>query len=254
MIDSSDHTITLDNGHILQKSDLAIKGKLFPSPKKNRGEPTIHRAQVTCTFEFSQKEEAISAKEDDIDRHPSAKAGHPRAGRPTQTSYSPTDAEITQDLIHISSVSSSSLNLNSSDGIIDDYFDDMTNNNLPPSHQAESNQGLSVTGNAHSPQSRPNLSVNTDQRSIIEVPDSAEIEGSENNLILLDSAPEGLAPSVFQPRHSRRRRNLGLPKFIGERQNIDIVFEKDDRLHLQCTMILLINQGLHSLFPNLRTR
>ena len=40
IIDSSDHTITLDNGHIWQKSDLAIKRKLLPGPKKNCGEPT----------------------------------------------------------------------------------------------------------------------------------------------------------------------------------------------------------------------
>ena len=69
-------------------------------------------------------------------------------------SDSPTEAESTHDQFHFSSGSSSSLNLNSWDGIIDDYFDDMTNNNVPPSHQAESNQGLSVTGEANSTQNR----------------------------------------------------------------------------------------------------
>ena len=59
--DSSDHTITLDNGEILRNSDLAIEGKLLPGPK-NCGEPTIHRAQVTLPFRFSRKEEAISPK------------------------------------------------------------------------------------------------------------------------------------------------------------------------------------------------
>ena len=34
IIDFSEHTITLDNGHILRKSDLAIKGKILPGPKK----------------------------------------------------------------------------------------------------------------------------------------------------------------------------------------------------------------------------
>ena len=34
IIDSSEHTITLDNGHVLRKSDLAIKGKKLPGPKK----------------------------------------------------------------------------------------------------------------------------------------------------------------------------------------------------------------------------
>ena len=34
IIDSSENTITLDNGHVLIKSDLAIKGKILPGPKK----------------------------------------------------------------------------------------------------------------------------------------------------------------------------------------------------------------------------
>ena len=34
IIDSSEHTVTLDNGHVLRKSDLAIKGKILPGPKK----------------------------------------------------------------------------------------------------------------------------------------------------------------------------------------------------------------------------
>ena len=34
IIDSSEHTITLNNGHDLRKSDLAIKGKILPRPKK----------------------------------------------------------------------------------------------------------------------------------------------------------------------------------------------------------------------------
>ena len=35
---------------------------------------------LTCTFEFSRKEEAISTKEDGIEMQPSAKAGHLRRG------------------------------------------------------------------------------------------------------------------------------------------------------------------------------
>ena len=34
IIDSSEHTVTIDNGHVLRKSDLAIKGKILPGPKK----------------------------------------------------------------------------------------------------------------------------------------------------------------------------------------------------------------------------
>ena len=160
---------------------------------------------------------------------PQQKQGTSGAGRPSQTSDSPTEAETTQDHFHISSGSSSSLNFNSWDGIIDDYFDDMTNNNETPSHQAESNQGLSVTSDANSPQNRPNVLVNTDQRSTIEVPDSAEVEGSENNPIVLDIALEGVVPSTSQPRHSRPRRYVGPPKCFGDRRLNDVVFEKDDQ-------------------------
>ena len=34
VIGSSEHTILLDNGHVLEKSDLAYKGKLLPGPRK----------------------------------------------------------------------------------------------------------------------------------------------------------------------------------------------------------------------------
>ena len=112
----------------------------------------------------------------------------------------------------------------------------MTNNNVPPSHQADSNQGLSVTGDAHIPQIRPNLNVDTDQPAVIDVPESAEIEGSESNPILLDSTPEDVAPLVPQPRQSRPRRNVGPPKFFGDRRFIDLVLEKDDRTSRSVTV------------------
>ena len=34
IIDTSEHTITLDNVHVLRKSGLAIKGKILRGPKK----------------------------------------------------------------------------------------------------------------------------------------------------------------------------------------------------------------------------
>ena len=105
----------------------------------------------------------------------------------------------------------------------------MSNNNVPTSHQAGSKQGLSVAGDAHSPQIRRNLSVNTDQPAIIEVPDSAGIEGSENNTILLDRAQELVAPLISHLRHSRPRRNVGPTKFFGDRLFINVVLENDDR-------------------------
>ena len=34
IVDSSDHTVTLENGHILSKSDLAVKKKILPGTSK----------------------------------------------------------------------------------------------------------------------------------------------------------------------------------------------------------------------------
>ena len=147
---------------------------------------------------------------------PQPRQGTSRADGTTQMSDSRTGIETSQDPIQISSGSSSSLNLNSWDGIKDNYFDDMTNHNLPPSHQFESNQGLNVPGTADSPHLRLNLSVNADQRAIIEVPDSAEVEGSEGNPILLDSASDAVAQPNAHPRHARLRRNVGSPTFFAD--------------------------------------
>ena len=150
------------------------------------------------------------------------------AGRNISSTGAPTVAEATQDLTRSSSGSSSSLNLNPWDGIIHSYFDDVTNNNLPQSHQPEFNQGLSVTGTADSPHLSSKLSVNTDLREIINVPDSAEIEGSEENSILIDSIPKAATNPTTQQRQSGPRRNLGPPQFYGNRQFIDVVVEKDN--------------------------
>ena len=85
----------------------------------------------------------------------------------------------TQDSSRISSGSSSSLNLDSWDGIIDDYFDNVTNNNIPQSHHSESNQGLSVTGTVESPHPSSERPANTDLREIVVIPDSTEAGGSQ---------------------------------------------------------------------------
>ena len=100
------------------------------------------------------------------------------AGGNIPSAAAPTVAETTQDFTRRSSGSSSSLNLNSWDGIIDDYFDGVTNNSLTQSHQPEFNKGLSVTCTADSPHLSSQLSVNTDLREIINVPYLAEIEVS----------------------------------------------------------------------------
>ena len=136
--------------------------------------------------------------------------------------------EATQDSSRNYSGSSSSLNLNSWDGIIDDYFDDVTNNNLQQSHQSESNHGLSVTGTADCPHLSSQLSVHIDLREIINIPDSAEAQGSQDNPILIDSIPESTANPTIQLRQSRPCRNMGPPQFCGNRRFIDVVLEKDD--------------------------
>ena len=107
-----------------------------------------------------------------------------------------TDPLFTLDLSRNTSGSSSSLNFNSWDGIIDNYFDDMTNNNVPLSHQADSgsNQGLSFTGDDHTQSTRPNLTGSTEHPSVGDAPDAATIESSEKNPILLDSTPEEPSP------------------------------------------------------------
>ena len=45
IIDCSDYTITLENGHILRKSCLAVKGKFFPV-SRNR----VHRTDQIRPF------------------------------------------------------------------------------------------------------------------------------------------------------------------------------------------------------------
>ena len=111
----------------------------------------------------------------------------------------------TQDSSRISSGSSSFLDLDSWDGIIDDYLDNVTNNNIPQSHYSESNQGLSVTGTVESPHPSSENPANTDLREIVIIPDSTEAGGSQDNPILLDSTPEPTVSPTIMPRHARPR-------------------------------------------------
>ena len=106
IIDSSDHTITLNNGHILRKSDLAFKGKLLPGPTKIRlNQPSIgHKLYVLSSLagkrKLSPSKKMLSTGTTQLRQSTSG------AGRPTQTSDSPTEAESTQDQFQISSGSS----------------------------------------------------------------------------------------------------------------------------------------------------
>ena len=151
IIDSSEHTITLDNGHVLRKSDLAIKRKILPGPKKIivNQTPTGHKLHTHSSLAGKMK---LSPPKKAVPKP----AGHSVQGtsRTSNTragTGAPMVSAATQDASRISSGSSSSLNLDSWDGIIDDYFDDVTNNNIPESLHSESNQGLSVTGTVESP-------------------------------------------------------------------------------------------------------
>ena len=161
---------------------------------------------------------------------PSGHSGQGTSGAITNRAWTgaPTASVATQDSSRTSSGSSSSLNLNSWDGIIDDYFDDVTNNNVPQSHPSESNQGLSVTGTVDSPHSSSERPLNTDLREIVNIPVSTEAEGSQDNPILLDSTPDFTANPTINLRQSRPRRNVGSPQFYRNRCFIDVVLEKDD--------------------------
>ena len=186
-------------GHKLHtQSSLAGKRKLSP-PKKAVSTPSGHSGQGT------------------------SRAFNIRAG-----TSAPTVSVATQYSSRISSGSSSSLNLDSWDGIIDNYFDDLTNNNIPQSHHSESNQGLSVTGTVDSPHPSSERPANTDLREIVNIPDSTEAEGSQDNPILLDSTPEPTVSATINLRHSRSRRNVSPPQFYGNRRFIDVVLKKDD--------------------------
>ena len=228
IIDTSEHTITLDNGHVLRKSDLAIKGKILPGPKKIivNQTPTGHKLHTHSNLAGKSK---LSLPKKSV-MTPSGHSRQGTSGANTNRAWSgaPTVSVATQDSSRNSSGSSSSLNLNSCDRINDDYFDDVTNNNLHQNHQSESNQGLSVTGTVDSPHSSSKMPVHTDLREIVNIPDSAEAEGSQDNPILIDSVPDPTVNPTIQLRQSRPRRNVGPPQFYGNCRFIDVVLEKDD--------------------------
>ena len=224
IIDSSEHTLTLDNGHVLRKSDLAIKGKILPGPKKIivNQTPTGHRPHNHSSL--SGKRKLSPAK-----KVVSTPSGHSARGT-SRASNTRAGISATQDSSRISSGSSSSLNLDSWDGIIDDYFDDVTTNNIPQSHHSESNQGLSVTVIVESPHPSSERLANTDLREIVIIPDSTATEGSQDNIKLVDSTPEPTVSPTIKARNSRPRRNVGphSSQFYGNCRFIDVVLEKDD--------------------------
>ena len=205
IIDSSEHTITLDNGHVLRKSDLAIKGKILPGPKKRmvNQTPTGHKLHTHSSLAGKRKlspPKKTASTPTGVSGQGTSRTFNTRAGTGT-----PRGSAATQDSSRISSGSSSSLHLDSWDGIIDDYFDDVTNNNIPQSLHSESNQGLSVTGTVQSPHSSSERSANIDLREIVVIHDATTTEGSQDNPILVDSFPEHMDSPTIKPRNSRPR-------------------------------------------------
>ena len=227
IIDFSEHTFTLDNGHVLRKSDLAIKGKILPGPKNIivNQTPTGHNTHIHSSLAGKRK---LSPPK----KAGSTTAGHSRQGTP-RTEFirsgtsAPTASPATQDSPKLSS-GSSSLNLDSWDGKIEDYFDDVTNNNVPQNPHTESNQGLSITGHVESPLLSSEWTANNDPREIVVIHDANTSEGSQDNPIMIDSIPEQTTSVTPKTRNSRPRRNVGPPQFYGNRRFIDVVQEKDD--------------------------
>ena len=205
IIDSSEHTITLDNGHVLRKLGLAIKGKILPGPKKIivNQTPTGHKLHTHSSLAEKRK---LSPSKKAV----STPAGHSGLGTSrtfnTRAGISaPTVSVATQDSLRISSGSSSSLNLDSWDGII-----------------------VSVTGTVVSPHPSSEMPANTNLREIVVIHDSTTTEGSQDNPILVDSTPKHTDSPTIKPRNSKPRRNVGTPQFYGNRRFIDVVLEKDD--------------------------
>ena len=162
----------------------------------------------------------------------SISAGHSRQGT-TRTEIissgtsAPTASSATQDSPKLSS-GSSSLNLDSWDGIIEDYFDNVTNNNVPQNSYTETNRGLSFTGHAETPPLSSEGTANNDSREILVIHDANTSVGSQDNHIMIDSFPEQTTSVIPKTRNSRPRRNVGLPQFYGNRRFIDVVQEKGD--------------------------
>ena len=113
IIDSSEHTITLDSGHILRKTDLAFKGKLLPGPKKMVVNQSSIGQNTTLHSSLARKKKLSPLKKFMVTDHSELRQGSSGSDGPTQASGSSKEAATTHYLTHNSSRSSSSSNLNS---------------------------------------------------------------------------------------------------------------------------------------------
>ena len=107
IIDSSEHTITLDKGHILRKSDLAFKGKLLPGPRKIAVYQSPIGHNITLHSSLAGKRKLSPPKKTKVTDHSQPRQGTSRADGPTQVSGSSKDAANTHDLTQNTSGSSS---------------------------------------------------------------------------------------------------------------------------------------------------
>ena len=97
----------------------------------------------------------------------------------------PTDLRVAHDSPQNTSDSSLSLNLNSWDGIIKDYFEDMSNNDLLFSQQGGSgrNHELSIRCDHHTHTTTSQSPEAAETPVDLDVPESVTREGSEKNPI-----------------------------------------------------------------------
>ena len=111
---------------------------------------------------------------------------------PTRTHDPTTELVVIHESAHNTSGSSSYLNLNSWDGIIEDYFDDVSNNHMPFRQEARSgpNHEISITG-GESTHRMPSHSVRPAEHPLGgDLLETSLRAGSENNPIQLDSTPK----------------------------------------------------------------
>ena len=108
------------------------------------------------------------------------------------------------------------------DGLIDEYFEDVSKNNAPISNETDNNVDVCVTGEQKTPFSeykeRTGPSVAT-HSSRLQGPSTS---GSATEPIVMDNTPEETPPIVTQTRLSARpRSNVEPPQFQGERRYVD---------------------------------
>ena len=222
IVDSSDHTVTLEYEHILRKSDLAIKEKIRPGTSKILVNTRPEGTDSSCFPSLAGKSKSSPPKKS-TSAYPQKKTtcGNSTCGNPTstQTNTNPlTEVSVIPKSPQKSSGSfaSSSLNLNSWDGLISESFEDVSNNNAPFNQESYNNLDLSFTGEEIP--SGPSVAAHS---SSLPGPSSS---GSASEPIVLDSLPEETPRIATQTRSAiRPRRNVGPPQFYGELRYVDIV-------------------------------